>query len=135
MDETWFSKIEGKVITQVQYMLQSRAEAPYPTLKVTSVNQASTPAVFPTMYIHELEPVERGQDLDNVTLNAVLHTMEIQVWTDKGQSECRGILAATINEMKRLRYNIVMFPTIKTDSGISWGVIRARRVVGANDIL
>ena len=135
MDETWYSKIEGKVFTQVSYMLTGCADAPFPTLHCTSVNEAINPAKLPCMYLHELNPIEIGQDLDNVTVNAIEHTVEIQVWSNKGQSECKSILTAAINEMKKLRYNIVMFPTVKTDSGISWGVTRARRVIGAGDKL
>ena len=135
MDETWYSKIEGQVITQVQYMLQGRENAPYPDLNITSKNQTDKPAVLPCMYIHELQPIEAGQDLDNVSVNAVIHTMEIQVWTDKGQTHCKGILTSAITEMKRMRYNIIALPTIITDNGLSWGAIRARRIVGAGDKL
>lgn len=135
MDETWFSKIEGQVVTQVSYMLKYRDKAPYPDLNVTSVSQTAMPATFPTLYIHELEPVERGQDLDNVSVNAVLHTMELQVWSNKGQTDCKSILTAAIAEMKRMRYNIITFPTVQTANGISWGAIRARRMIGAGDKL
>lgn len=133
MDELWFTQLESKVFSQIEYMLKSRADAPFPDLKCTTVSQTAMPAHFPTMYIHELEPVERGQDLNNTTVNAVLHTVEIQVWTNKGQSNCKGILAKAIHELKRLRYNIIMFPKVSTNNGISWGAIRARRMVGAGD--
>jgi len=135
MDETWYSKIESTVISQVEYMLKARANAPYPNLNITSKNQETIPASFPTMYIHELDPIERGQDLNNVTVNAILHTMEIQVWTNEGQSKCKSILTAAITELKRMRYNIIMFPTVKTNEGIAWGVFRARRTIGAGDKL
>lgn len=135
MDETWYSKIESQVISQVEYMLKSRVDAPYPNLNITSKNQETKPASLPTMYIHELEPVERGQDLDNVAINAVLHTMEVQVWTNVSQNECKAILTAAITELKRLRYNIIMLPTVKTDDGLAWGAFRARRMIGANDTL
>ena len=135
MDETWYSKIESQVISQVEYMLKSRVDAPYPNLNITSKNQETKPASLPTMYIHELEPVERGQDLDNASINAVLHTMEIQVWTNVSQNECKSILTAAITELKRMRYNIIMLPTVQTSDGLAWGVLRARRMIGANDTL
>lgn len=135
MDETWYSKIESQVISQVEYMLKGRVDAPYPNLNITSKNQETKPASLPTMYIHELEPVERGQDLDNASINAVLHTMEIQVWTNVSQNECKSILTAAISELKRMRYNIIMLPTVKTNDGLAWGVFRARRMIGANDTL
>lgn len=135
MDETWYSKIESTVISQVKYMLKDRADAPYPNLNITSKNQETKPASLPTMYIHELEPVERGQDLDNISVNAIMHTMEIQVWTNESQNECKSILTAVITEMKRMRYNIIMLPTVQTNDGLAWGVFRARRMVGAGDTL
>ena len=135
MDETWYSKIESTVISQVEYMLKDRADAPYPNLNITSKNQETKPASLPTMYIHELDPVERGQDLDNVTVNAIMHTMEVQVWTNESQSSCKAILTAAITELKRMRYNIIMFPTVKTNDGLAWGVFRARRMIGAGDKL
>lgn len=134
MDD-WFSKIESTVVTQVSYMLKDRDKAPFPNLECTSVNENVNPAELPCLLLHELEPVERGQDLDNANINAILHTMEGQVWTNAGQTECKNILTAAITEMKRLRYNIIMLPTVKTESGISWGVFRARRMIGANDKL
>lgn len=135
MDETWYSKIESTIISQVEYMLKRRADAPYPSLNITSKSQETKPASLPTMYIHELESVERGHDLDNATVNAIMHTMEIQVWTNGSQNECKSILTAAITEMKRMRYNIIMFPKVKTNDGLAWGVFRARRVIGAGDKL
>jgi len=133
MDELWFTQLESKVFSQIEYMLKGRADAPYPTLNCTTVNQTAMPTELPTLYVRELNPVERGQDLDNARINAVLHTVEIQAWTDKGQSDCKGILVAALVEMKRLRYDIVMMPTVQTQSGIAWGAFRARRLIGADD--
>lgn len=135
MDELWFTQLESMIYSQIEYMLKVRADAPYPTLNCTTVNQNTMPTQLPTLYIHELNPVEKGQDLDNASVNAVLHTMEIQVWTDKGQSDCKNILAAALVEMKRLRYDIIMLPMVETRNGISWGTMRARRLIGANDTL
>ena len=130
MDEMWFSKIESKVITQVEYMLAKN----FPKLKCTSVSQ-STVTTFPTLYLHELQPAEAGMDLTNESVNAIISTIEIQVWTNTTELECRNILAAAIVEMKRLGYNVTMFPNITTESKIRWGVARFRRMIGAGDEL
>lgn len=132
--DNWFAEIESKVFTQVSYMLAERPDAPYPDLKCTTVSQ-NTVVNFPTLYLHELQPVETGNDLDNVTVNAVLSTIEIQVWSNESEKHCKDILTAAIMEMKRLRYNVTMFPNVTTDSKIAWGVARFRRTVGAGDTL
>lgn len=130
--DNWFAEIESKVYTQVSYMLAERQDAPYPNLRCTTESQ-KTVVNFPTLYVHELQPVEAGNDLTNVSVNAVLSTMEIQVWDNTTEKSCKDILTAAILEMKRLGYNVTMFPSVQTDSKISWGVARFRRMIGAGD--
>ena len=131
-DERWFSKIESNVFTQVEYMLALRKEAPYPKMKCTTVSQ-TTINNFPTLYLHELQPVESGMDLTNESVNAVLCTIEIQVWSNKSEKECKDILADATLEMKRMGFNVTMFPTPITDNKIAWGAARFRRMIGAGD--
>lgn len=131
-NDNWFSEIESKVFTQLEYMLASRKDAPFPKLKCTTVSQNEI-TYFPTLYLHELQPIEEGMDLTNKTVNAVLSTIEIQVWTNTNELDCKNILTAAILEMKRLGFNVTMFPSITTDSKIRWGVARFRRMIGSCD--
>lgn len=134
MKENWFAEIESRVFTQISYMLTERENAPYPDMKCTTVSQ-NTVVNFPTMYIHELQPVEMGNDLVNQTVNAVLSTFEIQVWDNVSEKNCKDILTAAILEMKKLGFSVTMFPNVTTDSKIAWGVARFRRMIGAEDTL
>jgi len=128
MDD-WFSRIQGKVFNQVQYMMKKS----YPALKCTTKNESETPAEFPTLYLHELQPLEVGQDLTNETVNAIRCTIEIQVWTNTTEQECRKILSSAVAEMKRFRFNISAMPIVQTTGKISWGAIRATRIIGNGD--
>lgn len=130
----WFANIEESVLTQLDYMLAQRTDAPYPSLVVTSANQNQVTA-FPTLYIHELSPVEAGNDLNNQTINAVLETIEIQIWTNETEAECRQLMSAAIFEMKRMRFNCTAFPNIQTDNKIAFGIARFRRMIGSGDTL
>lgn len=105
----------------------------YPDLKCTTKNENGLPAEFPTLFLHELTPVESGQDLENVGVNAVLATIEIQVWTNTTEMDCRQIIADATTEMKALQFNIIAMPVIEMKDKIAWGVIRCRRMIGAND--
>jgi hypothetical protein len=133
MDD-WFSQIEETILTQLDYMLAQRQDAPFPNLVCTSANQNQVTA-FPTMYVHELEPVETGNDLVNQTINAVIETIEIQCWTNETEEECRRLMSAVILEMKRMRFNCTAFPNIQTDNKIAFGIARFRRVIGSGDTL
>lgn len=128
MDD-WFSQIQSKVFTQVQYMLKKS----YPTLTCTTKNEHETPATFPTLYLHELQPMEVGQDLTNTTVNGIRCTIEIQVWTNTTEEDCRKILNSAVIEMKRLKFNISAMPLVELKSKIAWGVIRATRIIGNSD--
>ena len=91
------------------------------------------PAEFPTLFLHELAPVELGQDLTNETVNAILATIEIQVWTNTTEDDCRNIIADALNQMKLLKFNVPEMPLVEVSDRISWGVIRCKRTIGNGD--
>ena len=134
MDDKWFLKVLPNVFTQVEYMLATRGDAPYPKLNCTTKSE-NTVTKFPTLYLHELQPVEDGHDLVNDGVNAVLSTMEVQVWSNVNETECRAILSDAILEMKRFGFSVTMFPNVQTDNKISWGAARFRRMIGAGDTI
>lgn len=127
--DSWYMQIQNKVFTQVQYMMQKK----YPNLKCTTRNENGLPAEFPTLFLHELAPVELGQDLTNETVNAILATIEIQVWTNTTEDDCRSIIAEALNQMKLLQFNVPEMPLVEVSDRISWGVIRCKRIIGNGD--
>lgn len=129
--DNWYSEIENKVLTYVKAYMKEE----YPDIDVTSKAYDVYPTEFPALYLHELSPVEVGQDLDNTTVNAVLSTIEIQVFTDGTETDCRGIMTDAISLMKKLRYNVVTFPDVLTNNNIAFAVARFRRVIGSGDAL
>ena len=129
MDNNWYLQIQSKVFTQIEYMMKKE----YPNLVCTTKNENGKPAQFPALFLHELTPVERGQDLTNETINAVLSTIEIQVWTNTTETDCRNIIAEAVNQMKALQFNIPEMPLVQVNDKIAWGVIRCRRMIGNGD--
>lgn len=127
----WYSQIQSKIFTQVSYMLKKT----YPSLKCTTKNESETPAEFPTLYLHELQPVEIGNDLTNETVNAIRCTIEIRVWTNTTEEQCTEILDSAVIEMKRFNFNISALPLVKTTDKISLGVIRCSRIIGSGDTI
>lgn len=126
--ERWFAGIEAKVFTQIQYMLKKK----YPALECKTTSETVTPAHFPTLYLHETQE-ETGQDLTNETVNAVISTVYVRVWTNTTENECREILADATQELKRLQYNVKKLPTVTLNSKIAFGELMARRVIGGGD--
>lgn len=129
MDNTWYLQIQDKVFTQIEYMMKKK----YPKLICTTKNENGEPAKFPTLYLHELTPIEKGQDLTNESINAVLATIEIQVWTNTTETDCRNIIAEAVNQMKSLQFDIIELPIVTTRGKLAWGAIRCRRMIGSGD--
>ena len=134
MSNTWFSQIESSVFTYIEYMLTEKLLSPYPDLNCTTKSQSTTPSVFPTLYLHNLTPIEQGQDFENNEVNAVLSTIEIQVFSNKSEDEANKIMTSAIKLMKDLRWSVTMFPDPQTNEKFSYTVARFRKLVTENDI-
>lgn len=137
ISETWYSEIESTIFTLLQYVLVEKIGAPYPTLNCTTSSQnESLENVddFPALYVHLLPPVEMGNDLYNEDIAALRATLELQVFSDESESECRQIMNACIREMKKLHFNISMFPDPQTSDKKYFAIARFTRIVASGDL-
>jgi hypothetical protein len=130
MDELWFTQIEPRVFTVVK----NRMRNGFPNVGFTTDNMKVEESKFPMVLIQELEPVEMGRDLDNVTVNAVLSSFQIQVFS-KTAAENKDIMSDAVLQMKKLRFNVTMFPiyTWNADKTIRLSSARFQRVIGGGD--
>lgn len=136
VSETWYSEIESTVFTLLQYVLVEKIDAPFSTLNCTTSSQnESLENVddFPALYVHLLPAIEMGQELATIDVVAVRATFELQVFSDKSESECREIMNACILEMKKLHFNISMFPDPQTQDKKYFAIARFTRVIGGGD--
>lgn len=136
VDEKWYTRIESYILTTLKYELVQKLLAPYPKLKCTTSNQAESLEDvndFPTLYVHMLTPYEVGRDLTNTTVNGLNCTFELQVFSDKSEKECRNIIADAIHEMKKLHFNVEMFPDPRTYDKKYTAIARVNRIIGGND--
>ena len=137
ISDTWYSEIESTIFTLLQYVLVERIGAPYPTLNCTTSSQnESLENVddFPALYVHLLPPVEIGNDLLNEDIVALMTTFELQVFSDESEDECRKIMNACIKEMKKLHFNIPMFPDPQTVDKKYFAIARFSRIVASGDL-
>lgn len=132
-NELWFTELENKFYTRIKYQLKDRSEAPFPKLNCTTVNQVSTPSKFPTLYLHELKPVEMGSDLYGKQIAALLYTLEIQVYSNVSETDAKEIMAQVIAEMKKMSFEVREFPDVSTNNKISTAIARFRRIIAYAD--
>ena len=136
ISDTWYSEIESSVFTLLQYVLVEKVDAPYPTLNcTTSSENESLENVddFPALYVHLLPPLEMGNDLFNEDVTALRVTVELETFSDNSEDECRKIMNACIREMKKLHFNVSMFPDPQTVDKKYFAIARFTRMVAGGD--
>lgn len=126
----WYDLLESKIYTKVSKGIEREVEGDV-FCTTDEVNVADTE--FPCVYIHELEGLERWQDLTNTTINGVLYSMQIDVFATS-KAEAKRIMRFAVGEMKALMFNITSMPlTVQENADIFHTVARFRRVFGNGD--
>ena len=136
ISDTWYSEIESTIFTLLQYVLVEKDDAPYPTLNCTTSSQnESLENVddFPALYVHLLPSQELGHTLLNEDVTAIRATVELQVFSNQSEKECLEIMNACIKEMKKLHFNISMFPDAQAANKKYFAIARFTRVIGGGD--
>lgn len=136
ISDTWFSEIESSIFTTLQYLISEKELAPFPDLNCTTSSQNESIdniKDFPALYVHLLPPIEVGNTLDNMEVSAVRATVELQVFSNKSESECTKIMNACILEMKKLHFNVSMFPDPQTSNKKYYAIARFTRIIAGGD--
>lgn len=136
VSDTWYSEVESTIFTHLEYALVLKTDAPFPELTCTTSSQNESiegVGVFPTLYIHLLPPLEIGQTLYNTDITAIRATIELQVFSDKSEKECRKIITECIKEMKKLHFNVAMFPDPQTVNKKYYAISRFTRIIASGD--
>lgn len=141
MNSSWYMDIEPRVFSLIKSYTYTDLVAKYPSILFTTIDALPTDTTYShTVYIHELNGVEVGRDLENIGVNAYESTFEVKVSvteldsTSKKQ-EVRDIVGYITEAFKKLKFNIVAMPTVEISSSAYTCPIRFRRIIGANDTL
>ena len=133
MNETWFNTLQSVVFTKAKKLIQAELGTYYPEMNYTTNGQSNTNAIFPTWYLHELAGLEQGQDLTNVTVNAMMAYFRIEVFVNTAERDCREIMATSITAMKSMGFNVAAMPIYQVNKNVIQGVADFRRMIGAGD--
>ena len=133
-DERWYEQIESRVLTLVRYRMQRALNGKVSkTIKFTTDGESDAKPYFPTCYMHALQSLETGGDLEGKTVNAVIATFEVQTYC-RDRQECILIMNEAAYQMKQLAFEATAMPIVSTTSGVATGVARFRRTIGGGDI-
>lgn len=126
----WYDLLESKIYNKVAKRI-TKENGSDVFCTTDEVNIADTE--FPTVWVHELEYPERGMDLTNTSINAVLYNMQIDVYS-KDKAESKKIMRFAVSEMKELCFNVISMPlTMQIGADLYHTVARFRRMIGGGD--
>lgn len=126
--------IETRVSSRIKNKLSGLKEI-YPDINFTTDNRLPDNPSFPTVYIHELLSVEKGNDLENVTINAVLATFQIEVYDTDSFESTKQVMNKVCEVMKSMGFSIISMPQFNNDDSYYRRVARFRRMIGSGDTL
>ena len=129
----WAFELENKLYSLIKYKATKELIEDFPNITFTSTDKASEVATFPTVYIHELPAMEVGNDLSNETINAVLETIQVDVYTNSTQKDAKDVMMVIASIMKSLRFDIGMMPEFNNGSAYYRTTARFSRVIGSGD--
>lgn len=133
----WYMKIPLMVFTKLK---QNFSQTIKETYKMTdknfsTVGSSDTPAVFPFVYVQTLPATEQGRDLQGTSVNGALFAFQVDVYSNKTQSEARNVMSEITKNMKTMGFEIVSMPSFENTKDVHRMTARFRRVMGANDKL
>lgn len=136
MGNEWAFNLDSKIFTLIKSRAFARLKDDYPKIIFTSTdNNTSAKATFPCVYIHMLPGAEVGNDLENESINGVLCSIQIDVYTDISQYDTRKITSVIADEFKKMKFTINKMPEFDNEGTVYRQITRVRRVIGAGDVL
>lgn len=133
---SWIPDVESKLFTLIKHKGEKELKEKYPNIYYTTDNESSTQTHYPTVYIHFLPNDERGQDLDGISINAFLCSLQLEVTVSKsqGQAVAKKVMWNAIESLKELGFNVFQMPEfIETGNDTKRMIARARRLFGSGD--
>lgn len=138
----WATEIDTTVLSRLRSRGNADLKSKYPNLNFTDDDRAPTDPKFPTVYYINISSAERGQTLDGKSMNALLHSVQIEV-SDNGTPVAnkpqnyatKDVMSKICDYMKDMGYEIVNMPFFQNTDTVFRMVARFRRTIGANDVI
>lgn len=138
----WATEIDTTVLSRLRSRGYAELKKKYQNINFTDNDRAPTDPKFPTVYYINISSSERGQTLDGKSMNALLHSVQIEV-SDNGTPVAnkpqnyatKDVMSKICDYMKDMGYEIVNMPFFQNTDTVFRMVARFRRTIGANDVI
>lgn len=132
----WATEIDTTVLSRLRSRGYADLKKNYPNINFTDDDRAPIDPKFPTVFYINISSAERGQTLDGKSMNALLHSVQIEV-SDNSQTNAtvKAVMSKICDYMKDMRYEVVNMPFFQNTDTVFRMVARFRRTIGANDVI
>ena len=133
-NNNWFFDIENVVFTNIKVNATKKLKDKFPKINFTTSNRTQGNPIYPTVYIHENAGSEKGNDLENKTINAVESNIQIEVITDTSKDDAKKIASVCADIMKNMSFDITSLPAFEEGSSYYRLIMRCSRIFGNADL-
>lgn len=125
---------ENIVFTRIKATFSEKLKTKYTNLYFTTSDKVQSTPKFPTIYVHELPSLEKGNDLENNEIAFKLATFQIEVFDNQNQTRTNEVMAEVVRIMKSMGFSINEMP-YSDNTDVYRKIARFRRIIGNGDIL
>lgn len=121
-----YSRITGEFDEELKTKYGMTAE------NFSTTDSSNKKAVFPFVFVKQIQGIEVGQTLDGHTVNGGNFNFQIDVYDNKTQQRARNVIAEVSRIMKSMQFEMAAMPTVESGDTHRY-TMRFRRVIGALD--
>lgn len=140
MGVEWVALVRTKVVKAIKDKIPKTIQVDSsqkitidPLLNISTVGTDKTPAVFPFIFVHQLESVERGRDLSGTSINACLFSFQIDVTDNKSQTRASKVAYEILKIMKSMGFEVTTMVTFEDTNDTHRATARYRRLIGESE--
>lgn len=130
-----FDMLESSITTLIDNKVSKKLISDYPDINFITEPNDDTDYKFPCVYIHEMDMSEMANTLSGKTVNAVQHTLQIEVSSNKKKADAKRVVYEVADVLKEKGYRLTMMPVYSKYATIHTYITRATRLIGSGDKL
>lgn len=127
----WYIMIPLMVFTKLKQNFSQKIKQTYNMTdkNFSTVGSSNAPAVFPFVYFNALPATEQGRDLQGTSVNGALFGFQIDVYSNKTQTEARNVMKEITRIMKTMGFEINSMPSFEDTKDVHRMTARFRRLL------
>lgn len=137
MGVEWVMYLQSQIFTRIKNEFSEKLKTKYKMTasNFSTVGSSDTPAVFPFVYIEELESPEIGRSTEGNEINGLRYGIQVLVSDNTKQNNAKEVSFEVFRILKNMGFNCNKpIPTNNTKDIHTYG-FRATKAIGENAIL